>query len=129
MKKMRALNDAIPDHALSRQIDELETLAGQIFAEVGRDAKKLPQIRRFLNYYLPTTLQLLERYAHLQNAGSGENVRQAMDRIRQMIDLIVVAFRKQLDALFASEVMDITADIAVMEQLLAAQGMTEKQDF
>ena len=126
---MRRLNDAIPDHALSQQIDELENLTGRIFAEVENDPKKLPQIRRFLSYYLPTTLTLLERYAHLQSAGGGENVEQAKAKIRQMIDLVVVAFRRQLDALFASEVMDITADVAVMEQMLASQGMTDKKDF
>ena len=126
---MRRLNDAIPDHALSQQIDELENLTGRIFAEVENDPKKLPQIRRFLSYYLPTTLTLLERYAHLQSAGGGENVEQAKAKIRQMVDLVVVAFRRQLDALFASEVMDITADVAVMEQMLASQGMTDKKDF
>lgn len=129
LAKLRALNDAIPDHDLSQQIDELESLTGRIFAEVTADPKKLPQIRRFLSYYLPTTLTLLERYVRLQSAGAGENAARSREKIRQMLDLVVVAFRRQLDALFASEVMDITADVAVMEQMLAAQGMTEKQDF
>lgn len=129
LRQIRALNDAIPDHALSAQLDELESLTGKIFAEVEADPKKLPQIRRFLNYYLPTTLTLLGRYERLQHAGSGENAAQARAKIEQMLGMVVVAFRKQLDALFASEVMDITADVAVMEQMLAAQGMTEKKDF
>ncbi len=130
LKKIRALNDAIPDKKLSSRLDELESLTGKIFAEVEADPKKLPQIRRFMNYYLPTTLTLLERYARLQRAaGAGENIGQAMAKIEQMIDTVVVAFRKQLDALFASEVMDITADVAVMEQMMASQGLTDKQDF
>jgi hypothetical protein len=129
LRKMRALNAKIPDQKLTEQINELEQLTGKIFAEVERDPGKLPQIRRFLNYYLPTTLTLIERYAHLQSSGSGENVGQAKAKIEQMLSRIVIAFRRQLDALFASEVMDITADIAVMEQMLAANGMTEKKDF
>ena len=130
LKKIRALNDAIPDKKLSARLDELESLTGKIFTEVEADPKKLPQIRRFMNYYLPTTLTLLERYARLQSAaGAGENVGQAMAKIEQMVDTVVVAFRKQLDALFASEVMDITADVAVMEQMMASQGLTENKDF
>lgn len=129
LKKIRALNDAIPDRKLSARLDEMESLTGKIFAEVEADPKKLPQIRRFMNYYLPTTLTLLERYTRLQKASGGENVTQAMEKIEQMIDTVVVAFRKQLDALFASEVMDITADVAVMEQMMASQGLTNQQDF
>ena len=46
-----------------------------------------------------------------------------------MLDKVIVAFQKQLDSLFESDVVDITADIQVMEQMMASQGLTDKKDF
>ena len=47
--------------------------------------------------------------------------KQAMER--------AFAFQKQLDGMFERDVVDITADIQVMEQMMAAQGLTEQNDF
>ncbi len=129
LRRMRSLGSEIPDPGVCTQLAEIESLGGRILAELEASPDKLPQLRRFLNYYLPTTLGLLERYARLRKSGEGENVKLAMERIEQLLGQVAVAFRRQLDALFASETMDITADIAVMEQMLRASGLTDETDF
>ena len=40
-----------------------------------------------------------------------------------MMDTIVQAYDKQLDALFGEEALDISTDITVMENLLAQEGL------
>ena len=83
-----------------------------------------------MNYYLPTTIKLLEQYVQLQNVGlKGENITAAMTQIEEMLDKVIVAFQKQLDSLFERDVVDITADIQVMEQMMASQGLTNDKDF
>ena len=85
---------------------------------------KLPQLRRFLNYYLPTTLKLLNAYDRMGAAGvEGANIDSTMGRIDAMMDKVVEAFDKQLDALFADEALDISTDITVLEQMLAQEGL------
>ena len=85
---------------------------------------KLPQLRRFLNYYLPTTLKLLNAYDRMGAAGvAGANIDGTMGRIDAMMDKVVEAFDKQLDALFADEALDISTDITVLEQMLAQEGL------
>ena len=44
-------------------------------------------------------------------------------RIDAMMDKVVQAFDKQLDALFADEALDISTDITVLEQMLAREGL------
>lgn len=128
--KMRALNDAIADETLSRRIDELEDLTNRIFESVQRDPAKLPQIRRFMNYYLPTTLKLLEQYSVLQHQSLAKgNVSEAMKKIEDMMKTIVLAFSKQLDTLYQKDVMDITAEIQVLEQMMKSQGILQTDDF
>lgn len=127
---IRRLNDEIPDERISAQIDLIERLTAQIFDCVRKNPKKLSQIRQFLNYYLPTTIKLMEQYVTLQNQSlKTENITEGMQKIEDLLDKVIVAFQRQLDALFESDVVDITADIRVMEQMMASEGLTEKKDF
>ena len=130
VSEMRRLNDAIADPTVSAQIDHLESTTRKIIAHVVEHPKKLPQIRKFLNYYLPTTLKLLNAYDRMGAAGvSGENIDGTMGKIEAMMGTVVRAFDKQLDALFADEALDISTDITVLENLLAQEGLSDQQPF
>lgn len=124
LSELRRLNDNIEDKTISAQISHMEEVTGKIFDLVARDRSKLPQIRRFLNYYLPTTLKLLNAYDRMDQAGvEGANIEGTMGKIGAMLDQICTAFDKQLDALFADEALDISTDITVLEQMLAREGL------
>lgn len=124
IREMKRLNDSIKDETISRQIDRLEEVSGKIFDCVKADPEKLPQIRKFMNYYLPTTLKLLNAYDRMGAAGvEGANIDGTMGHIDAMMDKVVEAFDKQLDALFADEALDISTDITVLEQMLAQEGL------
>lgn len=126
--EMKRLDGNIADPTISAQIVRLQELSGKIFAQVEQNPEKLPQIRRFMNYYLPTTLKILNAYDRMGAAGvSGENIDGTMHRIETIMDTIVMAFHKQLDALFRDEAMDIASDITVMETLLAQEGLAGDQ--
>ncbi len=128
--EIQRLNDEIPDFKMSAQIKQLEILTERIFAFVEQNPDNLRQIRQFLNYYLPTTIKLLGQYVTLQNQGMRiGNIDEGMKKIEEMLDKIIVAFQKQLDSLFESSVVDITADIQVMEKMMASEGLTNEKDF
>lgn len=128
LSELRRLDENIEDAKLSAQIVHMEEVAGKIFELVAEDRAKLPQIRRFLNYYLPTTLKLLNAYDRMGGAGvEGSNIDGTMGRIDAMMDRVVQAFDRQLDALFANEALDITTDITVLEQMLAQEGLSGPQ--
>ena len=124
VSEMKRLNANIPDETISRQIDHLEETTRKIIAQVVAEPGKLSQIRKFMSYYLPTTLKLLNAYDRMDSTGvSGANIDGTKGKIEEMLDTIVVAFDKQLDSLFADEALDISTDITVMEQLLAREGL------
>ena len=123
--RIQELNDEIPDYKLSAQIKQIEILTQKIFDYVRAHPEKAKGIKQFMNYYLPTTIKLLEQYVVLQNQGLRMgNIDDGMKKIEDMLDKVIVAFQKQLDSLFESDVVDITADIRVMEQMMASQGLT-----
>lgn len=125
VSEMRRLNDSIPGEKISAQIDHLEEMTQKIISHVVSHPEKLPQIRKFMNYYLPTTLKLLNAYDRMGEAGvEGENIAGTKGRIDAMMDTIVSAFDKQMDALFTDEALDIATDITVMENLLKQEGLS-----
>ena len=124
VSEMRRLNDSIKDAKISAQITHLEATTGKIIDAVVEKPSKLPQIRKFMNYYLPTTLKLLNAYDRMDSTGvSGANIDGTKGKIGDMLDTVCVAFSRQLDALYGEEALDISADITVMEQMLAQEGL------
>lgn len=124
LSEMRRLNDNIADEKISDQIDRLESRTRTILDHVVSNPTKLPQIRRFLDYYLPTTLKILNAYDRMDATGiSGENISATKEKVAVMMDSICIAFDKQLDTLFSDEALDITTDIKVMEAMLAREGL------
>lgn len=124
--EMKRLNESIKDEKISRQIDRLEEVSGKIFDCVKASPEKLPQIRKFMNYYLPTTLKLLNAYDRMGSQGvSGENISGTMERVENMMGTIVTAFERQLDGLFGDQALDISTDITVLENMMAREGLSD----
>lgn len=130
LDELRRVNDAIPDEEMSDKISRLEAVSAKIFEQAKSDPDKLPQMRKFMDYYLPTSLKLLNTYAELDNQGvEGENISESKRRIEQTMDTLVKAFENQLDRLFASDALDVSTDIDVMQNMLRADGLTDDTPF
>ena len=128
LSEMKRLDDSIADPGVSADIVRLSQVSEKIFQAVRDDPDKLPQIRKFMNYYLPTTLKLLNTYDRMSGAGvSGENIDGTKEKVEDMLKTIAQAFEKQLDALYGADALDISTDIQVMETLLAREGLTEPE--
>ena len=128
--KIRQLNDEIPDEEMTDKISRLEAVSTKIFEQAKADPDKLPQMRKFMDYYLPTSLKLLNTYAELDKQGiEGENISESKHRIEQTMDTLVKAFENQLDRLFASDALDVSTDIDVMQNMLRADGLTDDAPF
>ena len=128
--EIRRLNNEIRDDKVSERIDRIEVHTRHIFEYVTEHPEQMPQIRTFMNYYLPTTLKLLESYSRIEKVGvAGENMMKSKKNIESILDLLVVGFEQQVDQLFRNESIDITADISVLETMMAKDGLSGKSDF
>ncbi|MBP3521071.1 MAG: 5-bromo-4-chloroindolyl phosphate hydrolysis family protein [Oscillospiraceae bacterium] len=124
LREIKRVNDAIPDPEMSRKIDRIGEITGKILDYQRRNPGKSGELRQFLNYYLPTTLKILQAYAQLEAQGvEGENISAAKERIEGMMDKVVEGFEKQLDQLFRADAMDIATDVEVLERMLDKDGL------
>lgn len=128
LKELRDLNNLIPSEEMSAKISRLEELTDKIFKIAREEPKNLGSLRKFMDYYLPTSLNLIHRYEKLDAQGvEGMNISESKRKIEDTMGMMVTAFEKQLDKMFLSESIDISADIAAMQNLMRADGLVENE--
>ena len=126
LSDIREENARIPDETLSARINELEDITRRIFSTVADKPEKAPQIRRFMEYYLPTVLKMLTNYRKLGERGvTGQNADKMKKTVEDAMDVVLGAFVKQHDQLYGSDALDVTAEAKVLETMLRQDGLLE----
>ncbi len=121
-------NAAIPDREMSDLMDMLYLRCEQIFRTVSECPSKAPQVRKFMNYYLPTTLKMLATHRTMQQRGvSYGEMKEARETTMRGLNLILTACQKQIDNMHRENILDISTDIDVLEQMLKRDGFTENE--
>lgn len=126
VRKIREANDAIPGEEISAKISRMEMLVDRIFDRIEEHPESIDDIRKLMEYYLPTTIKLLEAYEGLDaQPVQGENIISSKQEIEKTIDTLNAAFEKLLDDLFQDTAWDVSSDISVLNTMLAQEGLTE----
>ena len=124
-RELGRLYASIPDLDVKKKIRDIMEVSDKIIQDAIDDPSDVPQIKKFLDYYLPTTIKLLNAYDRMGAQGiEGENISGTMSSIEEMLDTAIVAYKKLLDSLFANQAMDIETDIEVMNTLLKREGLS-----
>ena len=130
LSEMGRLYMSIKDPEVRGKINEIMRITDKIAQDAISDPSDIPQIEKFMNYYLPTTIKLLNAYDRMSAQGiEGENLDKSMKSINDMLDTAIEAYKKRLDSLFANQALDIETDIQVMNTMLAREGLSGGKDF
>ena len=130
LDKIKAVNDRIPDPEMTEKINQIESITREIFRAVVQAPEKRGKIDRFMSYFLPTTLKLLESYANLEKTNiDGKNINQSMRSIEIAMDTVVDGFRHQLDELYKSDAVSIETEIDVLTKMINRETVTTRQEF
>lgn len=129
IRHLRDLNDRIEEEAISEKLYRLENLLKEIFDRVQEHPEQMHRMHKLMDYYLPTTLKLVEQYAEFDEVSSpGEEILEAKKEIGKTLDMINQAFVTLLNNLFQDAAFDASADAQVLQAMLAKEGLTES-DF
>ena len=130
LAEMGRLYISIKDPEVRGKINEIMRITDKITQDAISDASDIPQIKKFMNYYLPTTIKLLNAYDRMSAQGiEGENLTKSMNSINEMLDAAIEAYKKRLDSLFENQALDIETDIEVMNTMLAREGLAGDDEF
>ena len=124
IREMRNLRETIPGKQVRQKLDEIISVIDMIFKKLLQDPNAYNQIKRFADFYLPTTIKLLHTYDRFgQSGASGENITGTMARIENSLDSILESYKKFFDSLFANKALDIETDIQVLKTILKREGL------
>lgn len=130
IRTVRECNDLIPNEEVSNKLYKLEAIMSRIFEQVKKHPESAEDLHKLMDYYLPTTIKLLNAYIDLDKQDiAGENILATKKEIEDVLDIINAAFEKLLDSMFEDIAWDISSDISVMKTMMAQEGLTENKDF
>lgn len=120
-------NDRILNEKISEKLDRLELVITRIFSEAEKDPDVVPELKKMMSYYLPTTKKLLDAYCEMDAQPiRGQNIENTKKEIEDALDTLNSAFENLLDSLFQETAWDISSDISVLHTMLAQEGLTGK---
>ena len=106
------------------EIDRIGELTSNIFGIVRAHPERREEVRKFMDYYLPTTFSLLESYALMEKQSyQSANILESRKKIENIMNKLVEAFEQQHDRMFQKDAMDVDAEISVLEKMLASDGL------
>ncbi len=128
--KLKELNDKIPGEVISGKLSRLEGLLKDIFDSVREHPEQMHRMHKLMDYYLPTTLKLVEAYEEFDRVSTpGEEIASAKSEIENTLDTINQAFTELLNNLFQDAVFDATTDAQVLKTMLAREGLTNDMEI
>ncbi|MCM1187833.1 MAG: 5-bromo-4-chloroindolyl phosphate hydrolysis family protein [bacterium] len=130
IRRLRNMNDNIPGEEISAKLFRLENVLKEIFEGLKEHPEQLPQMKKFMNYYLPTTLKLVAAYEEFDDVSAqGEEIREAKTEIEKTLDTINSAFEELLNRMFRETAYDVTTDAQVLKTMLAKEGLAAEREF
>lgn len=126
IRQIRKSNEAIPGAEISEKIDQIESVVRSIFDRAEENPQVIPELDRLMDYYLPTTVKLLDAYEDLDRQPvQGANIVKSKQEIEQTLDTLSIAFTKLLDSIFAEVAWDVSTDVSVLHAVLAQEGLVD----
>jgi hypothetical protein len=123
--KLQDLNMEIKGSIISEKLFQLEIVLKDIFERISTQPNQLPQMQRFMDYYLPTTLKLVQAYRDFDKISVvGEDIISAKTEIEHTLDTINLAFGQLLNNLYRDAAYDVSADAQVLRSMMAREGLS-----
>ena len=128
--KIEKIIPKIEDIELANIIKEISETATKIIDTIESKPEKLKKNNNFFNYYLPVTVNILNKYDEIENQRlTTEESIKFMESTKEMVTKINDAFKKQLSNLYQSDMIDTDAEMKVFDSMLKADGYNFDDDF
>ena len=127
LEEVRRANDQIAETEMSEKLFRLEEIVQKIIDQVRRDPSNAAALRKFMNYYVPTTQKLIKAYVDLNGQPEvGDNITRTKQEIKDAIDAVNGASDVLLNDLFEDVAWDIASDISVMKSMMEQDGLAQQ---
>lgn len=114
----------IMNHKVRVDVLEICSIANDIFDNFLKDPRDIKDSRRFIVYYLETTDRIVSKYYELsRTAYLSDEAKQTLKNVENTLELIKDSFRNHLKKLTENDVMDLEAEIKVLQNTIKREGI------
>ncbi|MBQ3575314.1 MAG: 5-bromo-4-chloroindolyl phosphate hydrolysis family protein, partial [Clostridia bacterium] len=126
--ELDTVSGQIRDQGVKCRANRIRQLTEGIFQAIIDKPEREADVRKFMNYYLPSTIKLLKSYELLEDQSvQGENITASREKIESVLNQLVGAYEKQLDRLFSDDALDIATEVDVLQTMMSGDGLSEKK--
>ncbi|ANX00575.1 5-bromo-4-chloroindolyl phosphate hydrolysis family protein [Thermoclostridium stercorarium] len=114
----------IMNHTVRVDVLEICSIANDIFDNFLKDPRDIKESRRFLLYYLDTTERIVSKYYELSNTSYlSDEAKKTLKDVESTLVLIKDSFRNHLKKLTENDVLDLEAEIRVLQNTIKREGI------
>ena len=113
----------IEDENICNNLKEIYNSVNRIISTIKSNTKKIKHLDNFFDYYLPSTVKIVNRYDEIENQKlSSSAIKKLKNDTNKMIEEINDAFKNILNSLYESDIIDIDTDMKVFDAMLKSDG-------
>lgn len=126
--KIEQIIPQIEDEELVNEIKEISNTVKKIISAVEKKPDKYEKMNNFFDYYLPVTINILNRYDEIENQSlNTEEANDFMNSTKNMVKKINKAFKVQLANIYQADIIDTDAEMKVFENMLKSDGYQDDE--
>ncbi|NLB90074.1 MAG: hypothetical protein GX786_02475 [Clostridiales bacterium] len=124
--QLEKFQETIQSAQMNSRIERIMSLSKRFFELIGKENKLIRTSRTFVDYYLPTTIKLLEEYEKMEKyPQAGESISTMMVEIENALQKIEAGFSSEIDRLYGKTSLDLSAEIKVLNHLLETEILNQ----
>lgn len=114
----------IDDDTIKTNLREINETVTKIIKTIEKNPDKVRLLKNFFDYYLPVTVKLVDRYDEFENQRlSSDEIKKLNESSIKTISEINDVFKKFLNSLYESDVVDTNVEIKVLNSMLKSDGL------
>jgi len=123
---LKEMVDKIDDETVSSDLEEITKTANKIINRIDESKLQNKTATKFMDYYLPVCVKIVNRYDEIENQSlTSRDSKEFMNNTGKILKATNKAFKRILNSLYQSELIDADAEMKVFNTMLTADGFDE----
>lgn len=128
MEHLANLKSQVSSERFQGKIQRLLLILSAIKEAIAKDHSRMDDLNKFVDYYTPTTIRLVEKYLEFEKTPvSVSSLEKSKEDIEKSIETVISAYENLLGELYQEDLLDLSAEMEVMNTVLTQDGLIQKE--
>lgn len=125
-KHIKDMINSVDDIDVQKDLEEITKTSSKIINAIEKNNMKNKTVTKFLDYYLPICVKIVDRYDDIENQSlTSKDSKKFMTDSKKIISDTNSAFKKILNSLYQSDILNADAEMKVYNSILKSDGYEE----